>query len=106
MATRIYNTTTNEVVEATVIGDGQDFLFEIMKNNGVLPAERDDAEFELDDEETEWWLRYARREQRIIESMNEQGEEAIMGVALISSSNSYNDPEELQDRLEEFLGIK
>lgn len=106
MATRIYDTTTKEVVEATVISGGQDFLFEIMKNNGVVPSERDDAEFELDGEETEWWLRYARREQRIVESMNEQGDEAIMGVALISSSNSYNDLEELQDALEDFLGIK
>ena len=103
MATKIYNTTTNEVVEAEVKIDGQDFLFETMAQYGVEPSDRDDAEFELDQEETEWWLRYAEREQGIMDAANEAGEVMLEAIARISAE--YSDLEALQDRLEGFLGI-
>lgn len=105
MATRIYNTTTGEVHEAELVSDGLNFLSDVMGNSGVEASDRDDADFELDDDETEWWLRWARREQRILDTANELGEDAINAVAWLAAGYGY-DLELLQDKEEELLGIK
>lgn len=104
MATRIYNTSTDEVIEAQLTSDGQDFLFEVMGYSGVDVSEREDAEFELAQDELDWWLRWAEREQRILDTTNELGEDAINAIADLAAEYGY-DLEVLQDKEEELLGI-
>lgn len=104
MATKIYNTTTGEIIEAAVKSDGQDFLCDVMAGSGVEPSERDDADFDLADDETEWWLRWAEREQRINDRANELGEDAINAICGLATEYGY-DLELLQDESEKLLGI-
>lgn len=102
MATRIHNTSTGEIVEATLISNGIDFLFDVMGNSGAKLSEREDAEFDLDDYETHWWLRWAEREQRILDKTEELGEEAEGVIAQLAAEYGH-DFELLQDKEEEFL---
>lgn len=103
MATRIHNTSKGEIVEAKLItSNGIDFLFDVMGNSGVPASVIDEAEFDLDDYETEWWLRWAEREQRILDKTEELGEEAEMVIAQLAAEYGH-DFELLQDKEEEFL---
>lgn len=103
MATRVYNTTTREVEELVYMADGNDFLFDSMANAGMELSEREDSDFELDQEEIDWWVRWAEREERIKERMSGLGEEEIEAIREISYfSDGW---EEIQDKVEEFLGI-
>ena len=104
MATRIHNTDTGEIVEATLIRNGIDFLFDVMGNSGAKWSEREDAEFDLDNSETEWWLRWAEREQRILDRTEELGEEAEEAICRLAGEFGH-DLELLQDKEEEYLGI-
>lgn len=104
MATKIYNTTTGEIVEAELISDGVNFLFDVMGGSGVEASERDDADFDLPDDEVDWWVRWAEREQRILDKANELGEDAINEVAKLADKYGH-DFELLQDKEEELLGI-
>lgn len=108
MATKIYNTDTKEIVELSVISDGQDFIGEVIgqcNTDGMFYAEDmpETAEFAMDAESVSWWERWAEREQAILDKANEVGEEAIQ--AICDLANEYDDMELLQDKEEEYLGI-
>lgn len=109
MATKIFNTDTNEVVELQVLTDGQDFLAEVIggcDQEGKWASEDmpDSADFAMSDIELSWWERWAEREQRIIDKSQEMGEDAIN--AIVDLVDLYgSDMEALQDAEEEFLGI-
>lgn len=105
MATTIRNTGTNELHELTLMSSGIDFLFDVMANSGMEMSEREDCEFELDNEETLWWERWARREQRILDRTEELGEEAEAIVAGLAQEYGH-DFELLQDETEKALGIE
>lgn len=103
MATTIYNTTTGEVEELSYYVDGQDFLFDTMANAGMELSERDDVDFELDQEEIDWWVRWAEREERIKERMSGLSEDELETIREISYF--HDDWTEIQDNIERFLGI-
>lgn len=83
--TTIYNTTTKELMEAEVIANGMDCLQDVMGNWGLVMSTMDDVDFELDDEDASWWLRWAEREQRIIDTAEEMGERATDMLAELSA---------------------
>lgn len=102
--TTIYNTTTKELMEAEVIANGMDFLQDVMGNCGLVRSTMDDVDFELDAEDSAWWLRWAEREQRILDTAEEMGEMAT--DMLVELSAQYGeDLELLQDMEERALGI-
>jgi len=106
MATRIYDRDANEVVELSLMADGQDFLFEIIGNSdadGSWVTEREDAEFEMDGRDLSWWHSWAEREQLINDVAQERGEDAIR--ALCEIDQDYPDMEEAQAMKWEYLGI-
>lgn len=102
--TTIYNTTTKELIEAEVVTAGMDFLADVMGGCGLERSERDDADFDLDDDDAAWWLRWAEREQRITDRAEELGEEADMIICGLTAEYGQN-MELLQDMEERALGI-
>ena len=102
--TTIYNTSTNEKVELELISNGMDFLPDVMGGCGLERSARDDADFDLDDDDAAWWLRWAEREQRIIDRAEELGEEADMILCGLAAEYGH-DMELLQDMEEKALGI-
>ena len=105
MAT-IFNTTTNTIEEVTLLCDGSDMMNDIIANNdfeGRWMTE-EDADFQMEAGDLDWWKEWARREQRITDMANEIGEEAIDGIAKLGQDYGY-DMEVLQDKEEEYLGI-
>lgn len=108
MATKIFDIETNEVHELSLITDGQDFLFEVISNidpDGHWYTERDDAEFEMGSADLAWWTRWAEREQRINAVAQERGEDTIKAICGLADEYGH-DLEVLQDRCEEYLGLK
>ena len=108
MATRIWNTDTHEMTELTLMSDGQNFLDEIIggcNQDGMFYTEDmpEEADFSMHTENLDWWVRWTEREQRINDTAQERGEEAIQAVAKIAADNS--DMEYAQDLEEEYLGI-
>ena len=109
MATKIYNTETNEVVELTLMSDGQDFLADVI--GGCYQAGKwasedmpENAEFAMTSEELAWWEDWAEREQRILERANEIGEEAIEKLCELARDYGH-DMEILQVEEEKYLGL-
>lgn len=109
MSTKIYNTDTKTIAELEVITDGQDFLFEVIggcNQDGMYYTEDmpDYADFAMDTENLEWWIRWAEREQRILDESQSRGEDAIQAMCDLAGEYGY-DMELLQDKEEEWLGI-
>lgn len=109
MATKIYNTETNEVVELTLMSDGQDFLADVIggcDQAGGWASEDmpESAEFAMTSEELAWWEDWAEREQVILDRANEIGEEAIEKLSELAMDYGH-DMETLQVEEEKFLGI-
>lgn len=110
MATKIFNTTTKKMVELELICDGQDFLTDVINGcdqDGRYASEDmpDDAYFAMDDEDLDWWIRWTEREQRILDKTEELGDEAQQAIAGLAAEYG-SDLELLQDKEEEYLGIK
>lgn len=109
MATKIFNTDTNEVITLRVMSDGQDFLAEVIggcDQEGKWASEDmpNGADFAMNDIELSWWERWAEREQRILDKTEELGDEAQQAIAGLAADYG-NDLELLQDKEEEYLGI-
>lgn len=96
----IYNTDTNEVETIVLLHDGCDFLCDVMGNVGCERSDMDDIDFELDDDDVRWWQRWAEREQRINDAIEERGADKVPNFY-----ESTSDWEEAQALFEEFLGI-
>ena len=108
MATKIWNIETKTITELQLITDGQNYLDEIIggcNQDGVFYTDDmpEDADFAMDTENLEWWMRWTEREQRINDTAQERGEDAINAVAKIAADNS--DMQYAQDLEEEYLGI-
>lgn len=111
---RIYNTTTGEVHEVTLIDwdGGTEFLNDVIggcsKSDEWLagiPEDRDDVDYAMNDEEVEWWTLWASREQRINDIYREADDETQDLIALTYSDNDW-DMWLAQDRTFEALGIE
>lgn len=108
MATRIWNTETKTITELQLLNDGINFLDDVIgacNQDGMFYTEDmpEDADFAMDTENLEWWERWSEREQRINDTAQERGEDAVATVVKIAANNS--DMEYAQDLEEEYLGI-
>jgi len=102
--TIIRNTDTGELVEIELIyrKSGADFLFDVIAGCGNLMSGEDGVDFELDGGETAWWIRWAGREQRINDSIDELG----IGDTIPNFYDEYPDWEDAQTAYEQYLGIQ
>lgn len=103
MATKIRNTDTGELVEIALIHgpSGPDFLCDVMGGAGCTLSDEDGIDFALDAEEVAWWTRWAEREQRINDTIEERGLENIIPCFY----DGAPDWESAQDEYEKFLGL-
>ena len=102
----IYDREFKVTHEAQLLSNGIDFLLDVMIGCGIEPSSDFDIcnDFELNHEETTWWLRWAEREQRILDYVEENGEEAEDIVCKLAMDYGY-DLEVLQDKTEEVFGL-
>lgn len=110
MATKIFNTDTKQTTTLELICDGQDFLAEVIggcDQQGRYASEDmdTDAAFAVDSDDLAWWERWAEREQRILDKVEELGDEAQQAIAGLAEEYG-SDLELLQDKEEEYLGIE
>lgn len=110
MATMIWNTETHEMSELALISDGQDFLAEVIggcNQDGCYYTDDmpDEADFAMDTKSLEWWERWTGREQIINDRIEELGDDAQHAVAGLAAEYGH-DLELLQDKEEEYLGIR
>lgn len=119
--TTIKNTTTGEILDMACIVEGVDILADVLGGCGVesVALSEDDIEkqikagstntsesaFALEDDEVDWWQRWAEREERITEAYEEAGEEVRKAYEIAISEYGY-DMEALQDEQERILGIE
>lgn len=85
--------------------NGVDFLYEVIGSSTECPRDRHDGAFLMSEEDADWWERWARREQRINDTVEERGEEAEAIVSSLAVMWGH-DFEVLQDMTEEALGLE
>lgn len=104
---KIFNTETKEIVELTLMFEGQDISNEIIggcNQDGCFNTEDqpDVADWAMDTEGIEWWTRWVEREEAIL-AATDTDEKAAMIAGLAAEYG--HDMEVLQDKSEEALGI-
>lgn len=108
MATRIYNKTDQTIEVLYLVSEsGVDYLGDVIANSdwdNNWETDRDDADFEMDEDDLAWWTRWSTREQRINDEVDARGEEAISAICQLASEWGH-DFETLQDKCEEYLGL-
>lgn len=109
MAAKIYDTQAKTITKLELISDGQDFLSDVIggcNQDGCYYTEDmpDEADFAMDSQTLAWWEDWAEREQVILDTANEIGEEAIERLCELAGEYGH-DMEALQVEEEKYLGI-
>ena len=102
--TVIRNTDTGEIVEIELIdrASGESFLTDVIANSGRCVSGDEGIDFDFSADETEWWVRWAEREQRINDAIDEQGVEGIIPCFYDEEA----DWEAAQTAYEQYLGLE
>lgn len=103
----IYITDKDEVRELTCKENGIDFMSDILggfDENGKYGTTRWDAEWQMCEEDYQWWSEWAHREERILAKADELGEEAIEEVTRLGVLYG-SDLDALHDAQERYLGL-
>ncbi len=102
--TTIYAIDTDTIHETEFIVNGQDVLADIMGNNGATHDYGHDCDFAMTEEDALWWIRWVKREERIIEACGGVTDEQKSAMA--EAVDIYSaDMEAMQDAEERILGI-
>lgn len=99
----IRNIETGKILDLEVWVDGFEMMVDIMLTWGMVPTEGSDYDFELEDDDFNWWREFAKREQVVVDTAEEMGEDAIEEVSRIYGYN--NDLAVAQAEAERYLGI-
>lgn len=120
MTTTIKNISTGEIIETSCTIDGIDILGDVMGSSGIEVTALTDEEigklanagntntpgwaYALDDDDVDWWVRWAQREERINAAYEEASKDARAACEAAISELGH-DFEALQDAQEAILGL-
>lgn len=107
MAT-IYNTTTNETAELTMLSDeGIELMDDILGNWGIdWRMEDGERVYLLDDDGIAWWQTWIDREERIAAAFEACDDEETIAAYWQAIDENQDDLERMQDACEAVLGIE